>query len=35
MFEWRYEGVGIALVVAYVLNYFRGDSANRRIARDF
>ena len=33
--EWRYEGVGIAAVVAYVLNYIRGNAANRNIARAF
>ena len=35
VFEWRYEGVGIAVVVAYVLNYIRGNAANRNIARAF
>ena len=35
LFEWRYEGVGIAFVVAYVLNYLRGNAANRTIARAF
>ena len=35
VFEWRYEGVGIAVVVAYVLNYLRGNAANRNIARAF
>ena len=35
LFEWRYEGVGIAVVVAYVLNYIRGNAANRNIARAF
>ena len=35
LFEWRYEGVGIAVVVAYVLNYLRGNAANRNVARAF
>ena len=35
LFEWRYEGVGIAFVVAYVLNYLKGNAANRQIARAF
>lgn len=35
MFEWRYEGVGIAVVLAYVINFLAGDATNRRVARDF
>ena len=35
MFEWRYEGVGIAVVLAFVINFLAGDAINRRMARDF
>ena len=34
MFEWRYEGVGIAVVLAFVINFLAGDATNRRMARD-
>ena len=35
MFEWLYEGVGIAVVLAFVINFLAGDATNRRMARDF
>jgi hypothetical protein len=35
VFEWRYEGVGILIVVAYALTYLKGNAANRKITRTF
>jgi len=35
VFEWRFEGVGLLVVVAYVLNYLKGNAVNRQIARTF
>ena len=35
LFEWKYEGVAIALLVLYVVNYVVGNNANKKIARDW
>jgi hypothetical protein len=35
MFEWKYEGVAIAILVLYVVNYLVGNSANKQMARDW
>ena len=35
LFEWKYEGVAIALLVVYVINYVVGNKTNKQIARDW
>lgn len=35
IFEWKYEGVAIAILVVYVANYIVGNNANKQIARDW
>ena len=35
LFEWKYEGVAIALIVIYVVNYVVGNAANKKLAKDW